>query len=501
MTAEVAVMNRLAVALAADSAVTISRGETSKVFPNENKIFELSSHRPVGLMTYHSTQFFGVPWEIIAKDFRRARPHLSCPDLLGWVQEFKDFVMQSFCPPDQAQQCFVKKLIKDAFLQVNERFQERQFSVLFPKMNARRKRLQDKDVRAEFHNAIEDVTDNYAEFAESDTISEEDARDWLGVYKREFDELYREQFGRFPLRDEERSKIEDLAVRVLKSGRPGDFTTGLVFAGFGDTDLFPTLQCIEINGVVAGNLRVVDLEYADIDRADNTAAVIPFAERDTVDSLLFGRSIDYEKQVVAHFREVLEQTGDALVDSLARGASRKRDFKARVRDAAREAIDRFRAEVSTGIDKAFSEDILDIVRHMPKQEIAAFAESLVSVSSVKRKVTVGPETVGGPIDVAVISRHEGFVWVRRKFYFTPDLNPRYIHRTFRSESGAEDGRGHELERASDGETPPGKNNGRDITKTTRPTLGPRSVARGDRRKRARGNGKNSGQNDPKESRN
>ena len=47
---------------------------------------------------------------------------------------------------------------------------------------------------------------------------------------------------------------------------------------------------------------------------------------------------------------------------------------------------------------------------------------------MKRKVTVGPETVGGPVDVAVISRHEGFIWVKRKLYFDADLNRRYMAR-------------------------------------------------------------------------
>lgn len=34
------------------------------------------------------------------------------------------------------------------------------------------------------------------------------------------------------------------------------------------------------------------------------------------------------------------------------------------------------------------------------------------------------ETVGGPIDVAVITRGDGFIWIRRKHYFEPSLNPR-----------------------------------------------------------------------------
>jgi len=39
-----------------------------------------------------------------------------------------------------------------------------------------------------------------------------------------------------------------------------------------------------------------------------------------------------------------------------------------------------------------------------------------------------PATVGGPIDVAVITKGDGFVWVKRKHYFRAELNPRFMSR-------------------------------------------------------------------------
>lgn len=38
------------------------------------------------------------------------------------------------------------------------------------------------------------------------------------------------------------------------------------------------------------------------------------------------------------------------------------------------------------------------------------------------------ETVGGPIDVVVISKGDGLVWIKRKHYFLPELNHRYFYR-------------------------------------------------------------------------
>jgi hypothetical protein len=59
------------------------------------------------------------------------------------------------------------------------------------------------------------------------------------------------------------------------------------------------------------------------------------------------------------------------------------------------------------------------------------AESLVNLTSFKRKFSRDAETVGGPIDVAVISKADGFVWIKRKHYFAKDLNPQFLTNYYR----------------------------------------------------------------------
>ena len=36
------------------------------------------------------------------------------------------------------------------------------------------------------------------------------------------------------------------------------------------------------------------------------------------------------------------------------------------------------------------------------------------------------ETVGGPVDVAVISKGDGFIWIDRKHYFSRELNDQFV---------------------------------------------------------------------------
>jgi len=62
MTAEVVIANSGAVALAADSAVTIGG---QKIYNSALKLFALSKVAPVGVMIFGNAGLMSVPWETI----------------------------------------------------------------------------------------------------------------------------------------------------------------------------------------------------------------------------------------------------------------------------------------------------------------------------------------------------------------------------------------------------------------------------------------------------
>jgi len=59
---------------------------------------------------------------------------------------------------------------------------------------------------------------------------------------------------------------------------------------------------------------------------------------------------------------------------------------------------------------------------MPIQDAIDLAHFLVDVSAKFSHFSLRPATVGGPIEIATITRHEGFKWVSRKHYFSSELN-------------------------------------------------------------------------------
>ena len=69
------------------------------------------------------------------------------------------------------------------------------------------------------------------------------------------------------------------------------------------------------------------------------------------------------------------------------------------------------------------------LRFLSKDEMADLAESLIKFTSLRRRVSDEYETVKKPVDVAIISKHDGFVWVRRKLYFSSEFNMGYCNRS------------------------------------------------------------------------
>ncbi|MES2077178.1 MAG: hypothetical protein V4462_16315 [Pseudomonadota bacterium] len=93
MTCEVAVMNKYAVVIAADSAVTTASGNGNERYSKGgNKIFQLSRQEPVGVMIHGSAMLDGVPWEIIIKNFRDKLGSQAHPALQDYATAFFKFV-------------------------------------------------------------------------------------------------------------------------------------------------------------------------------------------------------------------------------------------------------------------------------------------------------------------------------------------------------------------------------------------------------------------------
>lgn len=76
-------------------------------------------------------------------------------------------------------------------------------------------------------------------------------------------------------------------------------------------------------------------------------------------------------------------------------------------------IERCRMEMDAGF----------ITAPMPIQDAIELSSFLVETASKWAKYRPGADSIGGPTDIAAITKYEGFKWIQRKHYFGTELNP------------------------------------------------------------------------------
>ena len=68
-----------------------------------------------------------------------------------------------------------------------------------------------------------------------------------------------------------------------------------------------------------------------------------------------------------------------------------------------------------------------VIPAMPIQDAIDVARFAVETATKFARYGLRPETVGGPTEIAVITKHEGFKWVARKHYYPAELNRETNH--------------------------------------------------------------------------
>ena len=87
-----------------------------------------------------------------------------------------------------------------------------------------------------------------------------------------------------------------------------------------------------------------------------------------------------------------------------------------------------REKMKSIIDKCkmeSQETWLNNIKEYSLQEMASLAENLIKATELHRKITDIEEEVGGLIDLAIITKNDGFQWLNRKSWYEPSRGGQY----------------------------------------------------------------------------
>jgi hypothetical protein len=199
--------------------------------------------------------------------------------------------------------------------------------------------------------------------------------------------------------------------------------TGLVFAGFGDHDVFPCHVHYRSNGLVNGKHLAQEVGRQAITHAI-PADLSAFAQTGMIDTFQLGLDMSVYTDAMVCLDVALDEFAAKVIGESGGDPAQVPNLGAS-KEATRAS---FAAAWQAKTRTAHAYPLRRVLSALPINEMAELAETLVNLQSLKEKVTKPSEEVGGPIDVAVITKNEGLVWIRRKHYFKPELNVRYVAR-------------------------------------------------------------------------
>ncbi|MCQ8185008.1 hypothetical protein [Parvularcula maris] len=420
MTSEVVLMNRQAVAMAADSAVTITGGGYLKTYQSVDKLFPLVDGQPIGVMIYNNAELMSTPWETVISLYRdQARGRAPLDSLEAYSRDFMHFLSgntELFSQEHQDTEFFkhvavVLSIVADDFDFQLQQLQQSQAG-----------RVRDH-VSACFAYVVDelygDLTRNLDGSARGrlDVFPEGTEAQLLRRYGAEVDELIgsliaalKNEFPMLSVSQESTARLRDIAVMSVTQDAFFEHYTGVVFAGFGRSDKFPSMRSYLCSTIVMGTLKH-RMDRAQDMTADSGPVIAPFAQDRMIRTFLTG--MDTQLRMFL-FGETLKLSSHLVSDVIGRAPGMNDEQRARLLHDYSEgnlagALRSFFGAVDQFQYRTHTMPILRAVGVLPKKELGETAASLIKLNSFQQKVMHSVETVGGPISLATISRSEGMV--------------------------------------------------------------------------------------------
>lgn len=391
----VILMNSCGVSFATDSAHAINRNNNFlKTTPTANKIYRLcaDSKSPIAIILCDNRDFNGVPLELIILDFRRENPG-PWKSVDDCKSAFLEYLRYSRIDPQEYDEFFI---LNDAIDTVDNMV-ERHYKSGSPE---------------EFIKTLKET-------------QKKKITPWvclqspIRISKKQKEKIKEAVYNKchmFPreFRDEIANLLFSVAIKFFSKEYPlyGSSHIGFNFVacGYGTQEYLPTLIHSRVVGTVNRNLLYLDVQQETISSTNSAAVCCVGDGRDTMEMILFGsseRNAKWHNGLLNNQKKALQAffTGDNSE------ASTKIDM---VFDHMHRAIE--------NRSKGERNRSRSVLKNYTLADLARFSKMLVETAAFKQQLQHGIESIGGPTDVAVISKTDGFQWYARKLYFDPSIN-------------------------------------------------------------------------------
>ena len=432
MTTEIAIMNKSGVALAADSAGTVAtnspEGKVYKIRNTSDKLFSLSKYAPVGIMINGNAEMLGIPWETIIKMYREKLDKKEFPLLKDYCSDFFKF-LDNFNVSQELQDTYLTSITIEIIKKIKSDHE------IWIKKELDEKSLSEIQIKNKLENIIKKCHGYFLEISKKSQFSKSKRVSLEKKYSPLIEAELNNAFEYVPLSKQMKTCLISIAINASSVGFQTQFFSGVIIAGFGKDDLYPSCYNFGVVAVFEEKTIIKDTVASKI-TDNNSALVLPFAQSKDIETFMEGINPSLKKFTKDIFYDVMiKEFPDALScevsDKLKLTQKQKKDLAEITKNMCKGVCDFIFEKITQRQQQDYINPVITATNFLTKSELANMAETLVNLVSFRKQVTMEVETVGGPIDVLVITKGDGPVWIKRKHYFAPDLNHHFFNNYFK----------------------------------------------------------------------
>jgi len=206
-------------------------------------------------------------------------------------------------------------------------------------------------------------------------------------------------------------RLREIAVFAVVKDLFLEDVTGLVFAGFGSEERYPVVVTHFLSAIVGGIVKRAEASVDAID-GDVRSKIRVFADSEVTNAFIRGIDFNLERRVYGIMQLLMQSLVDQVVGAFGNiDAAQREDVRRRFQaDLVPQYFNAFRGMIGDYQQQTFINPVLRVLEIAARDELAETARELVSLNVFKKRIMAQKQTVGGAIDVAVISREGGFQW-------------------------------------------------------------------------------------------
>jgi hypothetical protein len=412
MSAEIILLNKLGVAIAADSAITV--GNRAAIFNTAQKIFSFGEKVPLAFLYYSATDFMGIPIDVIFLRYMESvhtrklqlntiREYLH--DFVQFIekngdyftfQEFENkyltlFFYERYKEYTQKREELVEQqtapvtesnIIRDTFVALNNDLKSK---------NHYQKKLQYEPTKILNKKTLNPLIKS---FLQIEVFGRDNNNEQL---LNEEEEILFDYFSGF---------VSECFQWVFAYEKV--WQTSVYLVGYGQDSLFPSYGGINLFCFLKGRLIYNEGDFGEVSQA-KPGLYITLAQDDAIESFLNGLNFDslfqIEKDLNNYIRLEMQKQKDIHNGDTTFIEKLENLILKGVEDILYNSEHRRQSELNIRASLA----------NMGLLDLADYAENLINLQTIRRKYELSSQnqaTVGGPTNVAIIDKYTGFRWYK-----------------------------------------------------------------------------------------